>query len=164
MKQLLPSIIAFLAGFLMICDFFFKSDVVQSLSKDVQGWTVVVSAFALGLGAVSLFRVHGRNISRRAPGWINGVVLLGAMLFMIVIGISRGTDDSIYLFAYDNMLSPLGAAVYASIAFHITSASFRAFRARNVEAGILLVSALVVLLGRAPIGESLMAALPGWAD
>lgn len=164
MKQLLPTVIAFLAGFLMIADFFFKSEFIQSLSKDLQGWTVIVSAFALGLGAVSLVRVHARNIARRAPGWINGVVLLASMFFMIVTGITMGTKNAAYLFAYDNMLSPLGAAVYASIAFHITSASFRAFRARNVEAAILLASALIVLLGRAPIGETLAGFLPSWAD
>lgn len=160
MKRVLPVFIAGLSGFLMVADFLFENAWLQGFSKDVQDWTVVVSAFALGLGAVSLIRLHGRKISRREKGWFNSIVLIVGMLFMTVRGILNGVNDTYYLFLFDNMLTPLGAAVYASLAFYIASAAYRAFRARSVEATVLLIAGLIVLLGRAPIGDSISAALP----
>jgi hypothetical protein len=82
------------------------------------------------------------------------------MLFMTLRGILNGVNDKYYLFLFDNMLTPLGAAVYASLAFYVASAAYRAFRARSVEATVLLIAGLIVLLGRAPIGDSISAALP----
>ncbi|HON87598.1 MAG: hypothetical protein KBI39_00880 [Firmicutes bacterium] len=160
MKRVLPVFIAGLSGFLMVADFLFENAWLQGFSKDVQDWTVVVSAFALGLGAVSLIRLHGRKILRREKGWFNSIVLIVGMLFMTVRGILNGVNDGYYLFLFDNMLTPLGAAVYASLAFYIASAAYRAFRARSVEATVLLIAGLIVLLGRAPIGDSISAALP----
>lgn len=144
----------------MIFDFTIKSTFIQSTAKDLQNWSVVVAAFALGLGAVSLVRLHGRNIMRRSPGWVNSVVLLAALAFMTFQGITFGTKNVWYLFAFDNMLTPLSAAVYASLAFYISSAGYRAFRVRSLEAGILLGAGLVVLLGRAPIGDAISPYLP----
>ena len=160
MKRVLPVFIAGLSGFLMVADFLFENAWLQGFSKDVQDWTVVVSAFALGLGAVSLIRLHGRTILRREKGWFNSIVLIVGMLFMTLRGILNGVNDGYYLFLFDNMLTPLGAAVYASLAFYIASAAYRAFRARSVEATVLLIAGLIVLLGRAPIGDSISAALP----
>lgn len=164
MKRYLPVLVATISGLLMICDFLIKNAVLQNLSKEVQNWSVVVSAFALGLGAVSLFRIHGRRIFRKEKGWINSIVLIAAMLFISFRGIVNGTTDKYYVFLFDSMLNPLGAAVYASLAFYISSAAYRAFRIRSIEAGVLLVAGLVVLLGKAPIGDSISAALPRVAD
>lgn len=164
MKRTLPVLVAALSGLLMICDFLFKNAALQNLSKEIQNWSVVVSACALGLGAVSLFRVHGRKILRMDKGWINSIVLILAMLFMSFRGIVNGTTDKYYLFLFDSMLNPLSAAVYASLAFYISSAAYRAFRIRSTEAGVLLAAGLIVLLGKAPIGDSISSVLPRVAD
>jgi hypothetical protein len=77
---------------------------------------------------------------------------------------TQAASDSHYLFMFDNMLSPLSAAVYASLAFYVASAAYRAFRVRGIEAGILLVAGLVVLLAKAPIGDSISKSLPQLAS
>lgn len=144
----------------MVLDFLVENPWLQNFSKEVQNWTVIVSAFALGLGAVSLFRIHGKKVAKKDKGWINSIVLIAAMLFMTFQGIAGGSGDKSYLFVFDNMLNPLNAAVFASLTFHIASAAYRAFRIKGLDAGILLIAGILVLLGKAPVGDRISAALP----
>ena len=52
--------------------------------------------------------------------------------------------------------------MFAMLAFYIASAAFRAFRAKNTEAIILLVTAFIVLLGRTYAGIVLTDWLPDY--
>jgi hypothetical protein len=54
----------------------------------------------------------------------------------------------------------MSATLFSLLAFFIASAAFRAFRIRTVEAGFLAVAALLVMLGRVPIGDVLTGFLP----
>ncbi len=164
MKRTFPTIVASAAGVLMILDFLVKNPGLQTFSKSIQDWIVVISAFTLGLGAVSLFQLHGKAISRRQSGWFNSIALIVVMVYMSFRGIVWGANDSHYLFMFDNMLNPLGAAVYASLAYYVASAAYRAFRVKNAEAAVLLVAGLIVLLAKAPIGDSISPYLPKISD
>jgi hypothetical protein len=61
---------------------------------------------------------------------------------------------------FDNMMLPMQATLFATLAFFIASAAFRAFRARSAEAAALLVTACIVMLGRVPAGDLLASSLP----
>ena len=75
-----------------------------------------------------------------------------------------GTSGRAYTWMYDHVFAPCNATMFALLAFFIASAAFRAFRARNVEAALLLGAAILVMLGRVPIGRSISHAFPDIAD
>ena len=61
-------------------------------------------------------------------------------------------EGSAFWWIYEYLFRPLTATMFAMLAFYISSAAFRAFRAKNFEASLLLGTALVVLLGRISLG------------
>ena len=68
------------------------------------------------------------------------------------------TEGSLFYWMFINMITPLGATMFALLAFFVASASYRAFRIRNFEATLLLVAGIILMLGRVPIG----AIIPWW--
>lgn len=125
-----------------------------------------IAAFLLGLGVYSLLRVHVSRIARQTRDWQFSVVLIVSMALMAVFGYwnfhdtfgPRGpamaigpTSGSWHFqqYAYDvlfnGLLQQMDAGMFSLVAFYILSAAYRAFRARSVEATILLVSALILI-------------------
>ncbi|HLU66483.1 MAG TPA: hypothetical protein VKZ63_09425 [Kofleriaceae bacterium] len=71
-----------------------------------------------------------------------------------------GPSGRVRTWLYNYVFFPCQATMFSLLAFFIASAAFRAFRARNTEAALLLGAAIIVLLGRAPIGRFIYDALP----
>lgn len=177
-KVRLPIFLTFLAGLIPIVAFFFKDE--ATLIKQPSNWLeqdmVIVSGFALLLGVVNVVQSNVRKIERREKGWPYGAVLLLGMAFMGVFGaagalrvgglpgIGNYPDGGLTPFAWGSlyMFTPLQSTMFALLAFYIASAAFRAFRVRNLEATILLLAAVLVMLGRIPIGEPLLGGLTEW--
>jgi hypothetical protein len=124
----------------------------------------VLAAFMLGLGIFSIVKIHGTKIAKQQKDWAFSVVLLASLTLMLFFGygdfhvreatktidfdnpdnwgfINKGRD-----FLFEGLLQQMDAAMFSIIAFFILSAAYRAFRARSVEATILLGTALLVIL------------------
>jgi hypothetical protein len=66
-----------------------------------------------------------------------------------------GRDGRVFVWIYDHVFDPCNSTMFALLAFFVASAAFRAFRARNAEAALLLLAAILVMLARAPLGRSI---------
>jgi len=69
-----------------------------------------------------------------------------------------------YAWLFQNLLVPMEATMFALLAFFIASAAFRAFRARSLEASLLLGAAILVMIGRVPLGEFVWSGFGDIAD
>lgn len=109
------------------------------------------------------------KLSRRASGYEaqTATIELAAGQVATVRGdppMLWGKDGRVFLWIYDHVFAPCNATMFALLAFFVASAAFRAFRARNIEAALLLGTAILMMLGRAPIGRAISDSLPDIAQ
>jgi hypothetical protein len=157
-----PLLVTFLSGTLLIAIFFIPHHRAQEVQSLVLEWADIVYAFALILGSISLWASHQGTVSHRRSGWPYSLATLVAMAVMTVLGVVWGVQNGTPADrVYNMMIAPLASTMFALLAFFIASAAFRAFRARNAEATLLLVTALVMMIGRVSVGEYLWKGFPG---
>jgi hypothetical protein len=65
------------------------------------------------------------------------------------------TNNGIYNWMFNYIYTPLGATLYPITGFYIFSAAYRAFRARNIDAALMLIAGCFVMLKNAPVGEAI---------
>ncbi|MBD3400662.1 MAG: hypothetical protein GF399_10070 [Candidatus Coatesbacteria bacterium] len=149
MRRQIPLIIVFVVGIFGALSYFIMEPVIQGLRDQLLTWLRLIGAFALGLGIASFLRNHGRKMTRQVPGWGFNAVAIASFLVMAVVGIGAGIEEgTLFRRLFDYAQVPMEATMFSLLAFYIASASFRAFRARSKEATLLLVSAVIVMLGR----------------
>ena len=161
MKKTIPLAITFLAGFYMILAFFVPHPIVANSAQEMQSWEIIIVAFTLVLGIGNLIFVHAEKIQRKRQGWFYSLTLLICLAFMMVLGLFWGIKEgTAYYWLYDNVMAPLSSAMFSLLAFFIASAAYRAFRARNKEATLLLIAAAIIMIGRVPLGSWLWQHVP----
>lgn len=163
MRKEIPLLICFVTGVVVLVEYFLAPAVPASktYAQMLQNWGTVVSGFAMFVAATNLALVNLRRADpKRNKEWHNPVLLLVSMAVMAFIGLFVGERTSVYQFLFTKVYQPLGSAMFALMVFFIASAAHRAFRAKSVEAALLLGSGIIVMLGRAPIGERIGPWLP----
>jgi hypothetical protein len=150
---------------LMIINFFSGNSSVSDFSQRQYVWVTIVGGFALLLGVVSITGVSLTHIRQRKKDWPYKVVLLVFLAVTSVGAIVEGTESgTVYDWLFQNMNAPMMSTMFSLLAFYIASAAYRAFRARTLEATILLITATVVMLGRVPMGQLIYKHLPQITD
>ena len=167
MKKEIPLAITFLTGVIIVVTFFIPHQPLGSMQQRLLLWYSIVLGFTMLLGVDSLLRSNILKISRRTPGWFYAVVVVVGFLVTLSTGIyTWATTKSLlslgssFMYIYTYLIVPLQATMFSLLAFFIASAAYRAFRARTLEATLLLVTAAIVMLGRVPIGDELWNKIP----
>lgn len=161
-KRSVPMAVVLVCGVLQVIDYFFKIGVVNRSAQEIRTWVSLVSVFALGLGAVNVLRVHVRRAQQDPLKNVASVLLIVTFLITIIIGLAGGQSSPPYKFIFDYIIVPTGSAIFSLLAFYIGTAAYRAFRARTVEAAILLVTGCIVMLGKVPLGQKILPFAPQW--
>lgn len=156
----------------MIGDFFIPHAAFSRVVQEIQQWGLIVVSFTYLLGVVNILQVHSAKVQRRSPEAPYSIVLVVSLLGMACLGIfhDHKSADSPFIWLYNTVYDPLSATMFALLAFFITSAAYRAFRARSTEAVLLLSAAILVMLGQVPVGaaiwgpDSFLGGFPGVKD
>ncbi len=159
MRKEIPMLVAVLAGLALIFSVYFHLGAQWGLDERLDQWFLTSWGVATMIGVINLTQLHARNIQRRREGWIASVALLVAMYFYLVMALYQTVEGTVTSWIFDAVNVHASATTYGLVVFFIFSAAFRAFRIRTLEATVLMVSAVVVMLGSAPIGDVL---IPGW--
>ncbi len=167
MRRTIPLVITFVTGMLVVVAFFIPHPPLGGLQDRFLVWYTIVVGFTMLLGVDSLVRSHLKKVSRRQSGWGYSVVLLLGLVVTVILGIlsiagwgSIISPVSPFMYLYTHVIIPLQATMFSLLAFFIASAAYRAFRARTVDATLLLIAAGIVMLGRLPVGAYLTHKFP----
>ncbi len=139
------------------------SDAVYTVALD---WLVIIGIFAMPLGIYSMVHMQMIKVKRKSEGWGYSVVSLVSLFTMLGLGYSPACleNGSWFMKLFEFVYIPIQATMFSLLAFYIASAAYRAFRARNAMATIVLLSAVIVMIGRVPIGEAIHPFVPALAD
>ena len=174
-KKHLPIAVAFIMGVIMFFTFFIPTRGSSDFIEEMARWNRVIAGFALLLGIYSLLNHHYHKLRRKVPGWGFSVVVYVGFFGMLIAGMGWGMDNPAattfiqadgtpaqvqkmvpFMWMYNYMFAPMQATMFSILAFYIASAAYRAFRARTKEATVLLITAIIVMLGRVPLGAMMV--------
>jgi hypothetical protein len=177
LKRGIPLFITFVVGWTLVIAYFVPHRPFGVMRENFSLYFDILASVAFILGGGNLIRVHGDRIYRKVPGWGYSLVCVGGFAVTLLVGLLKihggasllpvsdlvadyNGPQMYFRVVYDYLFKPLTATMYALLGFYVATASYRAFRARNLEATLLLVTATIILLGRTVIGQVLTGWLP----
>jgi hypothetical protein len=164
MRREVPLLITGIVGIVFIVSYFIPHWPFGQMNDWFSDWFAVIQACAIVLGALNLLLVSAQKVARKKEDWGYAIVIIVTFIIMVVAGIGEGRDymttGTNFEWLYSYTYVPLSASMYAILAFFVASASYRAFRARNIEATMLLLAAFLVMLGRVPVGDLVTSFMP----
>ena len=137
-----------------LIDYYFISKPIATISLEFQKWAIVLASFAIILGTLTTSRFHINRMIRRAhPHWPYSIIIFVTFVVMTITGILGGSSNIIFSWMYTNLLQPAAATIGLIVTFYNVSATYRTFRARNLQALTYMGACIVMMLYYVPIGE-----------
>ncbi|MBD3331739.1 hypothetical protein GF356_02720 [candidate division GN15 bacterium] len=167
MRREIPLLITGIVGAVFVLQYFIPHWPFSKMNAWFSDWFSIVAAFAIWLGALNLMKISAQKVVGRKEDWGYALVIIFSFLLIVIPGFAGGQGyreaGTFFSWLYEWAYTPLSSTMFAILAFFVASASYRAFRARNLEASLLLIAAFFVMLGRVPVGDILTGFMPvGW--
>lgn len=168
MRREIPLLITAVVGVAFVVQYFIPHFPFNRMNSWFSDWFSIVQACAIVLGALNLLMLSAQKVFKQKADWGYALIIILSFMLITIIGFADGTGfrepGTNFDWMYNYTYIPLSATMYAILAFFVASASYRAFRARNAEATLLLLAAFFVMLGRVPVGDLLTQFMPDGAQ
>lgn len=156
-RRLIPLWIMFIVGVVVMAEYFVNYAPLSSGTATILSWGSVMGSIATVVGFLSLLRFNIPAMMKREPLWKYKAWMLVPMISVLVAGLTLTPSSPGYQWMFTNMYYPLFSSVQALMAFFIVYSCYRAFRARNLETFIFVLSGTLMILSYAPMSEAIWA-------
>ena len=162
-RKYIPNALLFILGILMFAEFYLHvPDSYVGVMKVLSNYVIIIVAFSMALGALTLLFHHGNLVRVQREGqWFYSLWLLIVMFVFILLGLTTGTSSTQYTWLFNNFFRPIDMTLYSLIGWLVVYAIYLTFRARNKETLFLIIIAFFTLIGNAPIGSAVFPPLAG---
>jgi hypothetical protein len=158
--------IAVASGLFVLAGYFFaqkeggQASLLTGIRLVLLNWAIILAGFAIFIGILNLFQVHYKKIQSKQKGSTYSLLLIISLVAMFLFGLIKpGQMGGIFT----TVQLPVEASLMALLAVTLTYASIRLLRRRlNLLSVIFLVTALLILLGTAPL--PFLGDIPGLSD
>jgi hypothetical protein len=155
LKGIVSTTIAIASGLLVLAGYFFsqKANGEISLLANIRlvmfNWAIILAGFAILVGVLNLLATHFTKIRNKKKGSTYSILLIIFMAGTFLLGLA--TPDQARII-FTTIQLPVEASLMALLAVTLTYGSIRLLRRRfNLLSLIFLITALLILLGTAPL-------------
>ena len=154
-KSTIPFWIITVLGALTVIEYFFPfiEGLLGGPLEMLRTYSTILAGAAYGIGTALLAANHGRRIARRtvSPHWVFSIVFFISIIITIGVMLMQGETGPTTDWIFTYILAPSGQALYSTTAFYISTAGYRIFRFRNLDAAVLLLSGMLILVSVLPL-------------
>ena len=149
---LFSAVIAIATGLIVLVGYFVEIPILVNLRITILNWVIILAAVALFVGLFNLLAVHTDKVRNKDKGGIYSVILIFSLLTTLILGLWLRPDHALMALIFKAIQLPVETSLMAMLAVTLTYASIRLLRRRNnLISVIFLVTALLILLGTAPL-------------
>jgi hypothetical protein len=159
-RQIVPVALAIGVGIVVLLGQFITNVTLDNIVAALVGWGAIVAAFALLLGLANLVVFHTKRIAARDKQMPYSILILAAALVVFLMVLPSGGTGPASQWVMRYIYQPLEASFLALLVFFIATAVYRALRVRTWEMALFALSAVVVLIGSAPLTQVLSPLFP----
>jgi hypothetical protein len=168
-----PSVIAIISiavaiasGVLVLAGYFFaqkangQASLLANIRLTLLNWAIILAGFAIFIGILNLSQVHFKKIQNKQKGSVYSLLLIISLVATFLFGLVKPGQIGV---VFTTIQLPVEASLMALLAVTLTYASVRLLHRRfNLLSVIFLVTALLILLGTAPL--PFLGEIPGLSD
>ena len=152
LKGLLSTAVAIATGLIVLVGYFVEIPILVNLRITILNWVIILAAVALFVGLFNLLAVHAYKIRKKEKGGIYSLILIISLLATLILGLWLRPDHALMALIFSAIQLPVETSLMAMLVVTLTYASIRLLRRRNNLISIIfLVTALLILLGTAPV-------------
>jgi len=151
-KGIISTAIAIAVGLVVLAGYFIETPLLVNLRRLLLDWAVILAAVALFVGLANLVKVHSARVRDRQKGGFYSVVLVLCLLATLLAGLALRPEHPVMAAVFNAVQFPVEASLMALLTVSLVYASVRLLRRRrNLLSVIFLVTAVIILLGTAPL-------------
>lgn len=154
----IPMILMTVSVIVVLADYYIASTTLRDVSTNLQNWGSLLIAFTVYVACGMTLMNNINQFNKRAENWYFAGLMPVIFIVYTIFGLIVTPSDINYAFVVNNVVNVIYGTLSSTTAFFSVSAAYRAFRARNWNAVIMLTIFLVTVFGNMSLG---MAMFPG---